>query len=117
MRYVLGAALGILTVEAAKSPSLEDVIGKPVSWDAKAVVLDFPPIDIATQQHPGETRVYLLPEGFDVPKTADDWIASGLPYGQSTEVIDPAGQAGYPVPVPTSAPGRYFTQIIHGYVI
>jgi hypothetical protein len=128
MRFVFGPSLGTLSFPAppadpaspgdptAPAPKA-DVLGSLVSYDQTAATLAFPAYDPATAAAPDETRVYLLPVGMPIPRTEDEWVASGASFGSNSTPVPPEGVSAYPVEYPRSLlpAGDYIGQVVFGF--
>ncbi len=117
MRWVLGPALGPITVPDPSTPPVgkTDLAATLVSASPTLVTLAFPAYDPNSVQPPAENRVYFLPAGMPMPGTAQDWVDSGLTPGVSTASIPVEGAPAYSITAPASPPADYLGQVIHGF--
>jgi len=123
--YVLGAAIGPLSIVTQQNPppghvenpapAKTRVAGQLVSATPDQVVLSSPAFDDSTSVGPVETRLYLAPAGQPIPSDGPGWVASAYLFSTSSEAVTSAGAASYPLAIPAGPVGDYFAQVVHGF--
>jgi len=61
-----------------------------------------------------EVRLYFVPEGSELPVDANDYVASGLPFGHAdTSGLQSGGEV--PIQIPSLDPSVYHAQYVLGF--
>lgn len=117
MRYVLGPTFSLVVPAPLAVPSPTGKADPQVAHkgvEGSVATFTVPAYDPATSNTLMEVRLYLAPEGSELPVGSTDYIASPLPFGHA----DTSGlQAGGDVPInlPTVDPAAYHAQYVLGY--
>lgn len=124
MRWTIGPSYGTVAFQTSLAPSDTPDAGPP-KLDVEvtteegivdgAAIVTVPPYGPAGYSVLAEVRVYLVHEGTPPPATAEDYVASDLPFGSfdARSLVGTGGRA--PVKLPEVADGKYFLQILTGF--